>query len=173
MNAERFWRENVSLQHITPPGNQMPEEGLFDVLRKVCVGSVFEFGCGYGRLALAFEPERYIGFDINKAALQEARRCCPQHKFAEELCEADTFLAHTVLLHVDDEAMERLAQRMRAYRRVVIGEIVGRRWRRTGEPMVFNREVSEYEALLGCKAQVTDVPYHRYGVPLTMMVFEP
>jgi SAM-dependent methyltransferase len=173
MTPDEYWRRNKRLQHITPPGVAMPEVGLADALKVACQGSVFEFGCGYGRLASTFTPDGYVGYDINPAALQEARRRNPQHRFADDWQHADTFLAHTVLLHIPDDQIKAVLDRANLYRRVVIGEIMGRKWRRPGDPPVFNREAEEYEALMGCKAVKYRVPYPRYKTDLILLAFNP
>ena len=166
-----FWRANASLWHITPRGERFPEVGLFDALGSACRGSVFEFGCGDGRLAPAFHPDSYAGFDINPAALAAAREANPGHRYVTEWVPSDTFLAHTVLLHVPDDEIVALLERAKDYPSVVIGEVMGRKWRRAGDPPVFNREAEEYEAMMGRKADRIAVPYPRYGCNLTMLVF--
>ena len=166
-----FWRGNSSLRDITPSGERFPEAGLFQALSLACRGSVFEFGCGDGRLAPAFAADKYVGFDINPAALAAARVANPAHSFADDWAEADTFLAHTVLLHVPDDEIETLLAWAACYPRVVIGEVMGRQWRRPGNPPVFNREPEEYEAMIGRPAERIAVPYSRYRCDLTMLVF--
>lgn len=173
MTPEEYWKANRQLQHITPPGTIFPEVNLFDTLASVCTGKVFEFGCGYGRLAKAFHPSAYIGYDINPAALSVAKLNNPKHSFMETPWpQADTVLAHTVLLHIPDEAIQAVIDEMKAYKRIVIGEIMGRRWRRPGNPPVFNREAAEYEAMVGVEAVRHAIPYPRYNTTLTLMVFD-
>lgn len=85
---------------------------------------------------------------------------------------ADTWLAHTVLLHVPDDEIDQLLGRTASYSRVVIGEVMGRNWRRPGDPPVFNREASEYVGMIGREVVETiAVPYPRYRCDLTMLVF--
>lgn len=165
-----YWRNNRALKHIVPPGETFPEVGLGELLQRVCRGRVFEFGCGYGRLAQFFEPSAYYGYDINPAALTEAYRRNRRHSFGMEWEAADTFLAHTVLLHIPDDDLRELATKIKKYDRIVIGEIMGRKWRRPGDPPVFNRESAEYEKLLGRKATQYKVPYPRYQTSLTVLV---
>lgn len=172
MTPEAYWKDNHRLEHITPPGDQFPEVNLMDTLAYVCQGKVFEFGCGYGRLAKAFHQTAYVGYDINPAALAAARKNNPSYEFTDTPWQqADTILAHTVLLHVPDDAILSVISHMKVYRRVVIGEIMGRRWRRPGNPPVFNREAAEYESMMGRKAKHFSIPYPRYNTNLTMMVF--
>ena len=172
MTPSEYWQNNRDLRHLTPVDNRFPEIGLFAALRDACAGSVFELGCGDGRLSPAFEPGRYCGYDINPAALETARANNPRHRYAEDWQEADTILAYTVLLHVPDEAVEAIMERMATYKRVVIGEIIGRKWRTPGDPPVFNRELSEYEATLGPAKRVIDVPYPHYKTSLSLCVWE-
>lgn len=171
LSPAEFWRGNARLRDITPQGERFPEVGLFDALRSACRGAVFEFGCGDGRLAPAFPPERYAGFDINPAALAAARLANPGYTFGDTWAPADTWLAWTVLLHVPDDDVVGVLQRAAGYGRVVIGEVMGRRWRRPGDPPVFNREADEYEQIMGRPAERLAVPYPRYGCDLTVLVF--
>ncbi len=172
-SAAEFWRGNTGLRDITPKGERFPEVGLFEALGRACRGSVFEFGCGDGRLAPAFPIEQYAGFDINATALAAARVANPAHRYVTEWEPADTWLAHTVMLHVPDDEIGRLLERTRDYPRIVIGEVMGRKWRRPGDPPVFNRDVTEYAALVARPiVDVIEVPYPRYNCNLTMLVFE-
>ncbi len=170
--AADFWRHNTDLRDITPRGERFPEVGLFDVLRSACQGVVFEFGCGDGRLSPAFDPDRYFGFDINATALKVARVANPKHRFVAEWMPADTWLAWTVLLHIPDDELPRVLDGANNYQRIVIGEVMGRRWRREGEPPVFNREPEEYEAMFERPVTRMKVPYPRYGCDLTVLVFD-
>lgn len=173
MRAAEYWRGNTGLREITPHGERFPEVGLFDALGRAVRGSVFEFGCGDGRLGPAFPSDRYAGFDINPAALAAARVANPAHRYVDEWEPADTWLAHTVLLHVPDDEIQAVIERAKEYPRIVIGEVMGRKWRRDGNPPVFNREAHEYVELVG--RELIDsiaVPYPRYRCDLHLLVFE-
>ncbi|EXF45267.1 hypothetical protein BAY1663_02346 [Pseudomonas sp. BAY1663] len=166
-----YWRSNIELDHLTPRGKRFPEIGLFESLREACSGSVFEVGCGDGRLSPAFDPSAYVGMDVNPAALAKARRDNPLHQYVEEWQQADTVLAYTVLLHVPDAKLPAMIDQLKKYPRIVIGEIMGRRWRKPGIPPVFNRERAEYEALIGPVSQVIRVPYPHYNTDLELCVW--
>lgn len=173
MTPSEYWRGNSSLLHITPPGERYPERSLKD-LPLVCSGSVFEFGCGDGRLSGFFSPDRYAGADINPHAVNAARLNNPQHSFQvfESWLPADTVLAFTVLLHIPDNEIQSILDNMKQYSRIVIGEIMDRKWRRGGNPPVFNRALSEYADMIGRKPEVTMIDYPRYDTQLTLAVFE-
>ena len=171
MKPAEFWRANTGLRDITPRGERYPEVGLSDALRQACIGSVFEFGCGDGRLSPTFEPGAYFGFDINPTAIKAAHMLNPKYAYGHEWKEADTFLAHTVLLHIPDDEISGVIDRAKQYRRIVIGEVMGRKWRRPGDPPVFNREPEEYARLVGSYPQVIKVPYPRYRCDLDILVF--
>jgi len=172
LSPAEFWRGNARLRDITPKGERFPEVGLFDALGRACTGSVFEFGCGDGRLAPAFPAERYAGFDINPSALAAAQMANPGYRYVTEWAPADTWLAWTVLLHVPDDEVGGVLARATQYPRVVIGEVMGRKWRRPGDPPVFNREADEYVAMMGRPLTETiSVPYPRYRCDLTLLVF--
>lgn len=173
LSPAEFWRGNARLRDITPRGERFPEVGLFSTLAAVRRGSVFEFGCGDGRLAPAFSAEMYAGFDINPAALAAARCTNPGYRFVDQWQPAETWLAWTVLLHVPDDELPALLARTASYGRVVIGEVMGRHWRRPGDPPVFNREADEYVELLGRPlVERREVPYPRYQCALSVLVFE-
>lgn len=142
-------------------------------------GSVLEFGCGVGRLASCFDPGCYLGIDVSAFAIAEAMMLRPSHRFqiideAVPPPDADVTLAHTVLLHVPDDALQAVVDRFESPR-LIISEILGKRWRRTGNPPVFNREMSDYEAALLPRYRLTGRhfrPYPHYaGTMLTMMEF--
>src|SRR5690606_9750276 len=96
----------------------------------------------------------------------------PSHSFVDQWQPADTWLAWTVLLHVPDDELPALLARTASYGRVVIGEVMGRRWRRPGDPPVFNREADEYVELVGRPCERLAIPYPRYKCDLTILVFE-
>lgn len=176
MTAE-FWKRE-GLRHITPAGKENPEG--WDVrpfLRELARGSVLEIGCGYGRLCTAFEPDKYLGVDINPDAIVKARRRFPNYRF--ELLDgqsADTALLYTVLLHVSDDDLQEFVYDINADR-VIVAEIMGRHWRRPGNPPVFNREPQEYvDAFASAGFQCVDThgkSYAHYrGTCITFLIFE-
>ena len=170
-SPSEYWAGNSKLLHITPPGERYPETGLFPILQSVVKGSVTEFGCGDGRLAQAFAASSYLGCDINEHALQAARKNNQQHTFTNKFSPSDTFLAHTVLLHIPDDEIDCVISKAMQSKTIVISEIMGRKWRRGGNPPVFNREAKEYEQMIGARPEAIEIPYPRYNCNLTMLVF--
>lgn len=148
-----FWgTEGVA--HIKPEIGMMHPEG-FDVpafMKDLADEKLpmLEIGCGVGRLAAGFAPGEYIGVDVNPHALLVAREALPGHDFrliTEESVypKAKTAMFYTVLLHVPDETLNVTLQRVTdAADRIIIAEVMDRRWRREGDPPVFNRESEEY-----------------------------
>lgn len=182
MTPEEYWRSGVGIAHITPPGNRSPEGDGFDEVLRDLVGNgvVLDFGCGVGRLAKVFEPDRYLGVDICADAVDIARQMLPWHRFkvlaeGDALPRADVTLIHTVLLHVPDgDPLHALIGRLSS-ERVVVSEIMGRQWRRGGEPPVFNREATEYGAAFAPAYRLNRIVAHSYphyrGAELSMMEF--
>ena len=183
MTPLEYWRSGEGLAHITPPGCPKPEGIDFaaELRHASGPGLVCEFGCGVGRLAPLFEPRWYVGLDVCPAAIARARAACPDHQFAVIgddglLWVAEATFAHTVMLHVPDEALDATIARF-ASPRIVVSEIMGRRWRRDGLPPVFNREAVEYVAVFAAHGfrllDTRSVPYPRYReTDLTILVFE-
>lgn len=172
MTPTQYWQANDKLQHITPPNERHPEIGLANALSMACKGYVFEFGCGDGRLSGLFNSLMYYGYDINDHAVKKAQQNNPRHKYVSDWHEATTVLAYTVLLHISDEEIKPIIDKMKTYERIVIGEITGRKWRRSGNPPVFNREISEYIEMIGVIPNIIKVPYPRYNCELDLMVFD-
>lgn len=184
MSAAEYWRSGAGLGNITPRGKLWPEGPQFPAFLQNAVGdvTVLEFGCGIGRLARLFPPSRYVGADICAQALARAAVAYPAHRFVliaddddPPLPEADTTLAHTVLLHVPDDRLAATVERFQSHR-VIVSEILGRGWRRDGDPPVFNREAHDYAAAFAPRyrlMQVKTLPYPHYPkADLSMMEFE-
>lgn len=177
--AANFWRAQNGVRHITPAGKVNPEGAwLLPYLAEVAShGRVVEIGCGPGRLACAFKPHAYLGLDINERSIAEARERYAHHPFAlvqDELPEADAYLFHTVLMHVPDGELNALIGRIRAPV-VCVSEMMGREWRREGDPPVFNREPFEYAAEFAINdytlSQSRTEIYEHYQKPMTLLKF--
>lgn len=177
--AADFWREQNGIRHITPAGKANPEGAwLLPYLADVQAhGRVVEIGCGPGRLACAFKPDAYLGVDLNERSIADARARNPQHAFdvvKDELPQADAYLLHTVLMHVPDDELDALIGRMKAPV-VCVSEMMGREWRRDGDPPVFNRDPSEYvqafQAHGYALSKSTTQIYAHYQKPMTLLEF--
>ena len=160
MDTTEFWKERGH-EYIKPTtGGEFPEGwDVKSYLTELCDGKlVTEIGCGTGRLSPAFPPEHYIGIDICTPALEIAEENNIDYKYilhnqGDSYPQADVRLAYTVLLHIDDDCIgdfiENLCQDPATWHtlRVIVAEIMGRKWRRSGDPPVFNREADEYITL--------------------------
>lgn len=138
-------------------------------------GKVLDIGCGYGRLCDAFDRKAYIGTDINRELLAKARELHPGYRFTpSKHWKADTALLYTVLLHIADEDLADFIARIDADR-VIVAEIMGREWRRDGNPPVYNREAAEYvQAFAGWRLTETHALSYRhyYQADITFLVFD-
>ena len=177
--AADFWRAQNGVRHITPAGKANPEGAwLLPYLADVAShGFVVEIGCGPGRLACAFKPNAYFGLDLNERSITEARDRNPFHPFdviEDELPQADVYLFHTVLMHVPDSELDALLGRIRAPV-VCVSEMMGREWRREGDPPVFNREPSEYVEAFKAHGYTLSASqeqiYEHYQKPMTLLKF--
>jgi len=174
-----FWKAQNGLRHITPRGKANPEgPWLGTYLSEVAShGLVLEFGCGPGRIACGFDPESYIGVDINPRALEHAGTRNPGYRFElvqDELPDADVCLFHTVLMHVPDDELGAVLKRLRAPV-VYVSEMLGREWRRDGDPPVFNRDLDDYVLAFGALgyglSNVRNRIYEHYGEPMGLLKF--
>ncbi|WP_459555208.1 tetratricopeptide repeat protein [Lacunimicrobium album] len=147
-------------------------------------GTILEVGCGYGRLASAFPPSRYRGVDVNINAIQRCQSSLPLHQFTkvdfiDEYPRSSLAFTYCVLLHIDDEAVKSVTAKLcQAAPVVVIAEIMGRKWRRGGLPPVYNREESEYEALMQAQGyrlfRSCRLPYlHYQNTNISLLFFRP
>lgn len=183
MNTDEFWKRE-GLDHIIPnTGEQFPEG--FDVHKVLneMVGNktINEVGCGYGRLCQAFAPEKYHGYDINQSAVDLAKENFPQYAFdviEEELASSDIVLFYTVLLHIsDDQISDFITKYTKNTKTVILAEILGTKWRRSGNPPVFNRELKTYtELFYNCGMQLNkkiEIEYKRYrNTNISFIIFE-
>lgn len=171
-----FWSAEGINYVIPPVGGEFPEG--FDVremLKKIIDPSagVLEVGCGYGRLSAAFPADKYLGVDVNPSAIDLARQRNPGHRYqliepGAELPRAGTALIYTVALHVSDQALDQfLTPICQAADVVVIAEIMDERWRREGNPPVFNRDPEAYIGAMRLQGfelrQYGKVVYERYN----------
>ena len=182
-----FWRK-AQLFHMNPGGaNDFPEGwDVREELREI-FGSrhVSDIVCGYGRLCTAFRPDHYVGYDLNPAAIETARRRYPEYRFRLMRDPFDygvneAALLYTVLLHIHDVDIEAVVKQLcNSVSFIAVAEIMLRSWRDAGAarqksaPSVFNRDVAEYVAMFAKHGfEVDDVaiaPYKRY--PDTSMTF--
>lgn len=143
-----FWLTDEAKHYFTP-NERYPEgkEELFNALRLTCGQHVTEFGCGDGRLAEVFNPNCYFGYDPNPGHVNAARLNFPNHVFGTEYPGGNVVLAWNVFMHVPDEYLaEVIAKASAGASRLVIGEMMGHKWRRpVGPAPAFNREAEDYK----------------------------
>ena len=171
-----IWTNN-GLSHITPKGKENPEG--FDVWgwlgQAVGDRSILDYGCGRGRLSKAFNPDRYLGYDINTKAIEAARVANPDHWYCDSPELRDVTLFYTVALHIpDDEVHEVLDTGSET---VFIVEIMREDMKRgDGIPPAYNRSPELYSEImqtLGYKLKSRqDKPYKYYNqADITMLEF--
>lgn len=185
-----YWKQD-QLANIIPQNEALGEfpEGwdvrpfLWDLLKPHLIRKMVEVGCGYGRLCQAVPTDYYLGVDINPEAVQTAQIQHPGYDFQQigfhdAYPKADAILAYTVLLHIDDVAIVPMIERMcQASDVILIAEILGKKkWRRDGDPPVFNRDLQDYLALMqnnGFELNTCEgKPYQHYAeTEITFMKF--
>jgi len=145
--AIETWKGAYGMKHqYRGSDEEWPDKDGPDLVRYfVGEGKVCDVGCGIGRVAPLFEPDRYIGIDINEKAVVRARKEIPDHDFEVvehgEYPPADTYLFHTVALHIPDDELPNVASRLRG--RVVIFESMDRSLRNGG--VNYQRNPEEYQ----------------------------
>ena len=146
MKYRDFWQGEDGIRNVIPRSGrsgEFPELPGFDprkILPDIIRGRpVCEVGCGYGRLASAFESGNYIGVDCNVAAIAKAKRGFPDHTFhvLEEYKYPPTMVkfAYTVAMHIPDDEYREFIVAMcdSTGDQIVIAEILGSGKRRSLE----------------------------------------
>lgn len=168
---KKFWTSdklgNIAKVESLIQGEWNIKEYLRDLKNRLKCNTIVDFGCGYGRLFRVFMdvPTTYFGVDLNPEAIRKARKEYPKfvNRFAEidinsHYAKADMFLAFTVFLHMDDDTLldvvERIHKSCKKY--LVIIEALGREWRPDYDPdenheylPLYNREKEDYIGLMG------------------------
>jgi hypothetical protein len=151
MQTRDFWTERGS-EHVIPKGFGESPEGfdVVDVIKNLAdeVGykSVIDFGCGYGRLCQSFDPTKYMGIDVNPNLVDEAKKRFQNYNFSlcnGEVMGAELYLAHKVFMHMTDKEIHEALSRFRM-KWIIVSEILGKEWRREGEPPQLNRDLNDY-----------------------------
>lgn len=113
--------------------------------------TIFEYGCGVGRLCEMFDPALYIGMDISDKMIKVARQKHPAYTFqmAGEKPRTDITLTANVLQHNPDSFVKEFtpnSKELYAY------ELIGKS---SPKDFLFPRSVKEYEELLGLELVAT------------------
>jgi len=143
------WSGEKGKRLVYPGSVVWPDDDCVSLIRKMCgSGSICEVGCGTGRVASAFQPQQYVGVDINETAIQKAKEDLPSHSFRvidwdDDLPEADVYLFYTVLLHCPDEELSAVIGRCLRGKRVVVFESMSHKLRQIGNE--FQRDLEQYE----------------------------
>jgi SAM-dependent methyltransferase len=165
MKFAPYWQGEDGIRNIIPrAGNrgEYPERPGFDplkILPEIIKGRpVVEIGCGYGRLCTAFEPDKYVGCDPNRAAIEEASAKHPDYSFhvLDEYRYPPSMakLAYTVAMHIPDDEYPEFVKAIceSTGDQVVIAEILGAHKRRDLEKKregwihaTFGREMITHE----------------------------
>ena len=159
---KRFWIED-KLQNIAREKSEVQGDWkiipyLSDLQVELRCKTVLDFGCGWGRLAPAFNTATYLGVDLNPHAIKDAQRRYPKFKnrffeinMGSAYPHAEMYLAFTVFLHMDDDALHGVVSRMHfsCKKYLVVIETLGREWRNeTGLLPRFNRNFEDYVELI-------------------------
>jgi SAM-dependent methyltransferase len=166
-------------------------EGIDTVLRVVDVvgcGTIRDIGCGYGRLAPFFKPEKYIGYDICEAAIRKAKRLKVGYEFHhwnfEELPFTDvTMFVNGPFCVNHDEIADFIKIITKNTNALVFGEIMNPSWINPSwiNPPItpakeYRRDISSYDNLLepyGFIRKKTEITIQEYwGLPYTIARWE-
>ena len=146
MKFRSYWQGEDGIRNVIPRAGrrgEYPENPGFDplkILPDIIKGRpICEIGCGYGRLAEAFEPDKYIGVDCNLEAIVRAKKRLPEYSFHEvneyRYPPSMAKLAYTVAMHIPDEEYPEFVKAMcdSTGDQIVIAEILGHDKRRVLE----------------------------------------
>jgi 2-polyprenyl-3-methyl-5-hydroxy-6-metoxy-1,4-benzoquinol methylase len=89
------------------------------------IGKVLDFGCGIGEFSKHCNPKRYLGFDVDKASLETARRKHPEFTFSEEIRATekfDTIVLLAVLEHLKEpeSILKELGRKLEPKGRIIL-----------------------------------------------------
>lgn len=131
------WQGEDGIRNVMPSRgarNKFPEMPGFhpqEVLRDMMELPVIEVGCAYGRLTPAFPPDKYVGLDINRAAIDLARKELPEYEFhvidSYKYPPSRSKFIYTVAMHIPDEEYPKLIEALceSTGEQIVVGEILG------------------------------------------------
>lgn len=180
-----FWCAD-QLKNITPPSSPSPAgydeaEFLKKLVTILPAAKVVEIGCGFGRLAVAFAPEVYLGLDVNPEAVNQARRNHPNYRFEivdfhADYPSAELYLAYTVFLHIDDQNLQQFNRRLATVcQNLLIVEVLDPVFRKRPSAVPnFVRSRADYEKIFTSFDFIFEVrkPYRHYpGRDISYLVF--
>jgi SAM-dependent methyltransferase len=148
-----------------------PPYDVLDVVEVVGQSrKVLDFGCAFGWFSPFFDD--YIGVDLAPHRIELARRLYPKKRFVHVTGIADfgnwvcrgsfndreVILCRSVLMHIPDDLIaELLTYFAKLAIPLVISEHLGRKWRGKDSSWLFNRELGDYQELLGDRWAVDEM----------------
>lgn len=157
-DVEKKWTSGYGLDNLYVKGAAEAETNIVNRVVDSCTGKVCEVGCGDGRIAEHFLPERYLGVDISELAINKAKKRCVHHDFKvlgydDVYPDADTFVFYTVLLHVPDDVLKSVFDRAKVAgaKRIVIYEVMIGWIRDYARHDNFHRSPSDFVKASGMK----------------------
>jgi SAM-dependent methyltransferase len=181
-----YWLEPASDRHVNPNAPVGTDE-----IVALCEGSVLDYGCGTGQMA---EFMRITGCDINRQRIRIAKHRWPSMDFFSIRSHKDvnphfdTVLCNNVLLHVPDDEIVSLLEKLGSVTdRIVIAEHLGRGPRRKVRHYYplgsttrrttrqWNRDLRDYQVLFGdinyLLIEHIEVMNPRYGREMSIMLW--
>lgn len=158
MKFLEYWRGEEGVAREYPLGRKWPDFRMVSYLQELAEGLICDVGCGSGRLSSLFAPANYIGVDVNPVAIAKARREFPEHVYQMVTLEsplpiADTYLFHTVLLHLPDGVLDDEIQKCKNGTYVLVAETMDSKF--ADGNYVFNRDREQYRRI-----------FHQHGFSL-------
>ncbi len=160
LNYKKYWTDD-NMQNVIPlgygdfPEGFHPGELIRDILKDIPYNKILDFGCAYGRLSRAFDPEKYIGIDLNPNALKKARENNPDYTYIEidvnsEYPGCDVAFAHTVFLHNDDETLLSILKRLKkaGCKYIVVSDVMSKDFHNGFIPPTYHRSLDDYNKLM-------------------------
>ncbi len=126
------------------------KELLSSIVNELTYSSVIDFGCGDGRLCESFDPNRYLGVDFDKKAIEIARNRFRKYRFeniSKDVKFADIYLAYTTFLQISDCELNDILTNIRC-KWMIVCEVLGKELHNDNITQIYNRDLNDYIHLM-------------------------
>jgi len=176
---EKKWSGTGGTDRTYPKEQENIPQKLVHYILKYRKGITCEIGCGTGRIAKFFKPDKYIGIDINNTSIIKAQRKLPQHTFkhigwSDNYPKTLTYLFYSVAYHIPDNEIAGIISRLK--HNVIIIEQMGAWQRDYGRDNNYFRDPSTFRKLFA-QINMKEIAFIRcfdtnYPIEMDMQIFK-